>query len=142
MALLIAEFEELELYCTQIEDTLARTNTALFTSLPPRPISRAMIEEKYRSKIYGPRVQANREYMRRLRALVRPSISKAQQEKDYDERLLAELKNPRPPIPEERQREISERVETEEERLQRLAKETEEAADIKPTDLAPGKLKL
>jgi hypothetical protein len=68
MALLIEEFQDLESYCTQIEDTLARTSIAAFQSLPPRPISKAMIEEKYRLKIYGPRTKANREYMRRLRA--------------------------------------------------------------------------
>jgi hypothetical protein len=76
-----------------------------------------MIEEKYRSKIYGPRVKANREYMRRLRALARPNISKAQQDKDYDDRLVTELK----------------------ERQKAQAEFDSRAVDV---DLTPGKLKL
>jgi hypothetical protein len=121
IALFIEEFQELELYCTQIEDTLARADMAAFQSLPPRPISRAMLEEKYRMKIYGPRAQANREYMRRRRALVQPSISKAQQDKDYDDRLVTELK----------------------ERQKVIAKEQEEFDSRKvDVDLTPDKFKL
>jgi hypothetical protein len=127
IAAIIENFHELELYCTQLEETLAKENPALFVSLPPRPIAEAMIEEKYRSKIYGPRARANRDYMRRLRARMSTPEAKA--------RIRADE------VPIEQVKEELDKHQISEERKNEIRRQAGVSV-LTPEDLTPGKLKL
>jgi hypothetical protein len=64
----MAEYQELEVYCLDLERALAQADPVLFSNMPARPISKAMIEELIRVKVMGKRTLANRAYARRVRA--------------------------------------------------------------------------